>query len=219
MSNYNVVHTASNSTGGGAGTCVVTITSTTAGNTLLVFGAVISNTGGMSVTDSQSNTYTSIDTKSGASATSSQLWILNNIPSGITSVTLGITGLVPSTCIVREYSGLTSSALDQHVVATANSTNPSSGNTGSTVQANEMVFGYSVASTTGASSLGAGYGNLSTITSASLSSAIEDKSVSSTGTQSASFVNSNAVSWCCGCATFKSATAPLPSLTLLGVGN
>jgi hypothetical protein len=141
------VQSKNNTVGGGSSnTVTATLTSTaTAGNLLVVF-ACSNNSAAPTISDNNSNVYTTIDTAgdSGNGKAFGILAYLKNIPSGITSVTASNFNFNQGEIEVVEYSGLdTTAPLDVHsghnnVFGTAAFT---SNTTGTSAQAGSLAFG------------------------------------------------------------------------------
>lgn len=158
-----------------------------------------------SITDSQSNVYTKID--SGVSGnTDAELWYSPSIKGGTTpTITVSFTGSQDCGFIAREYGFIsTTSPKDKNLIGTSSSTPASSGATAVTSQSVELVVGWGVA-TTAAPSLvaGAGYGNLTTLTGAGNTVAFEDKTVTETAAQTATFSFAIGANMIAGVATFR----------------
>lgn len=198
---YSIAQT---NTGDGIGASSFTITqgNTTTGN-LMVVVVGVSLTTVSSVTDSQSNKYV-LATSSNASNVDVEIWYAKNIVGGTTpTITVTLTTSDNANGIAREYSGIDASvALDKAVAANGIGGTPSSGNTGTTTQASELVVGGGAFGTT-APTVGSGFSNFASKTTvAAAITVIEDKEVLATGTQSAAFTGGGAI-WSVGAATFK----------------
>jgi hypothetical protein len=182
----------------------------TAGNLVVV--AVVWTSSTVNIVSAVSdgvNTYTKILEKNEAgTGVSSQLWYAWNVsPASAMSITFNATANDVS-AIIREYSGIQSSAdpLDVSVGTTGSSTSPSSGATATTTISNELVVG-AFSDGLGATqtyTVGSGYGNLTTIAnSGSWDVALEDKNVTATGAQTATLTLGTTVGWAAIVATFK----------------
>lgn len=227
------VQTKSGNAGSYTESCAITWDSnTTTGNTIIVIiGVDQSDKDVISVTDSQSNTYTRIHTGAGSSNGAEYfMYYAYNITGGTTpTVTVNITAGNSQDIVVlaREYSGLTTTdPLDVNTFTSEGSylQTHTSGTTGSTTTTNQLVvMGMVADAKTPTYSAGSGYSNLSSQGGFDLylSVAIQDKDITSTGTQSGSFSTTSFTKGSVGIATLKEASAPTsgPSrLTLLGVG-
>lgn len=119
--------------------------------------------------------------------------------------------------VAQEFSGFSSTAtLDKFAKANATSTSPSSGATGTTSVADELIVGLIARAGNNSStiSLGSGYSNL-TNTATSAAAGMESMVVSSTGTQTATFSLSVSRAWLCAVLAFKdgSGGGPPPDTT------
>lgn len=184
---------------------------TTTGNLIAV---VIAHAAGAvsSISDSQSNTYVQINTQTVSSAYVLDMWYAKNITGGTTpTVTAHLASSIQANIIVREYSGLdTSAPLDQNTINNGIGGTASSGNTSTTTQANELLIG-GLTSLAGTITVGSGYGNLTseTFSGTTISGYMEDQIVSSTGAYAATFGGPASI-WICGIATFIAAGAVTP---------
>lgn len=135
---FTVVHEASTSTFGSSIT--VTIPSTTAGNTLLVWFANRSSTTLGTTSDNKSSTYTQLTSTTTGSTL--QTFVASNIAAGITSVTVTDSGFVRLGIVVAEVSGLPTSS-PQDIIGSYTYGFSSGGNTGAitTTNANDEIMG------------------------------------------------------------------------------
>ena len=145
-----------------------------------------------SVTDSKSNTYHLINgpTNWNGSNYRGDLWYAYNITggSGAITVTATLNGNPTSytQIYIAEYSGIQlTNPLDQNSVATGSAGSESSGSK-TTTFANELIFGISIGSN-GLINDGSGF----TLRSSANQNIEEDKKVTSIGTYSATFTNTN----------------------------
>jgi hypothetical protein len=187
----------------------------TAGSLLVIGGSNFGRTfDAGSCTDSRSQTYTrdvteAVDTGFGNIVVG--VYSTPNAAAGATTVTLTATGTTDDiTIAIHEYSGMaTSSPADQSsATGTGTSATHASGTTGTTTQADELVFlvdtHFGNAATVTA---GSGYSLRESQTAVSdMPIATEDKIVASTGTQSGSFTWDNAL-YDCAIVTYKGASA------------
>ncbi len=203
----------SSSTTGSTTSTTPTFTSTS-GNTIFAVAGVSGNsTTGVfdSVTDNKGNTYTKavgliITTASG---NGTEIWYSQNITGGAghtvtcTRTTPGDGGVVR--VHIQEWSNIAVSPLDQTASQTNASGTPTSGNTATTTQANEVLIGSdgSNASDTGA---GSGYSNYLNSLPAGHGVSMESQAVSSTGAYAATFTSGAAVTYAACIATFKVST-------------
>ena len=203
---------------GGGSTNAVTITSTTAGNTLLVFhwdpntnaptqqATVADNKSGGSSTYTDlaslcNGTYSTGQCTGTASTGRMDLFCTSNIASGITQVTstfyfANATDTVLEISGTPAVSGCTSSVIDQFIGARSGYTVStwSTGSTGSTGQANELAVGGAVdfRSTSQTFTPGSGWTSITTINgSGSLAMFTEYDSLSAIGTIAATGGNTN----------------------------
>lgn len=180
----------------------------TAGSLLVVGGSNWGRTfGTSSCSDSRGQTYTRDVTGSNGSPTIG-VYSTPNAAAGATTVTLTATGTTDDISIaIHEYSGMaTSSPADQARTGTGTGTTHSSGATGTTTQANELVFAVGTHNGSNvAVSAGSGYLLRQSQTSAvDMPIATEDKTVTATGTQTATFTWDNAA-YVVGIVTYKEA--------------
>lgn len=186
--------------GTGYATFATTITGVTAGNTLVAFvGHADDNvddaTSGVATNNGSPTAFTQSggEARNSGASQSSTVWYLENVSSGSHTVTATMAGGSLQYCRIRviEVSGLaTSSSLEASTEATATTGSPSSGASGSTTSANCFVIGFAqnaFESSPGSTvSAGSGY----TLSGSNDMMTIEYKSVSSTGTQTATFTGS-----------------------------
>jgi hypothetical protein len=190
---------------------------TTTGNTIII--AVTYNddvTGNpTSITDTTSNTYAKIAGGASGGDTTTELWYAYNITGGTTptlTVNMSNANSHDFSMTLREVSGLTTT--DPFDVkaegATASGTTHTSPSTTTTSQADEFVYACMGLAANATFTAGAGYSNLAQVNGSDIfqASASESKSVSSTGTQSASFTTSATTVGYVIVATFKIAVVP-----------
>lgn len=127
---------------GGSGT--YTITGVTSGNTLLVmFNLSTSNQPIVSITDSQSGTYTEDLTFTGPNGDTFFFYRRSNITNAPTSVTVDWTGNAGMTCNIFEVSGLdNASPVDATATDTSSTFNSSPSKSITTATGSAAVFGY-----------------------------------------------------------------------------
>jgi hypothetical protein len=186
---------------------------TTGGNTIIIaFAGGISTISGVS--DGGTNTYTkavSDDTYSDV-----EIWYCSGIVGhAAPTITASFVAAMAGTIYIYEYSGLlTSAALDKTIAAHGDgaTSNTPTGTTAATTQASELVFaacGAFTGSGTDLPTVGAGYGdflvtNSTPTTGQTISGAAQDKTVSATGTQTATFgLAFSTTTWEMAIATFK----------------
>jgi hypothetical protein len=178
---------------------------TTSGNTIVVAAVNAGARTISSITDSQSNTYSVIDTGTNPN---SEFWYAKNITGGTTpTITATYVGGAAASCVIAcyELGGVSASPLDVHTVASGSSTAPASGNTASTTVASEQVIAWTGVSINSALTKGTGYGNLVSRANSTQVLGMENKLVSATGAQSGGFTSGNGA-WICGVASFKAGT-------------
>jgi hypothetical protein len=212
-------------TQGDAATIQATFTNPpTAGNTIIV--VVASNNafglfGAPTDAATGSNTYLTAKTQGDTQSSSLGVYYAYNITGGSAHQTVTSSGSSECCCnypamsmVAYEVSGLTSTnPIDQTAASFSSSfsaTALNSGNTSTTTQASELIFGAGVGANT--LSVGSGYSNL--IGTIPPAIAGETKTVSSTGAYNATFTSSSGGPWACIVATFKSASPPLNSATI-----
>lgn len=168
-----------------------------------------------SVADNKGNTYSKAGSYvwcCGNPSYAVEIWYSSNIAGGSghivtansgTTTTLGSSSNVFIT--VQEFSGIAhSSAFDVTAGTAATSANPDSGNTATTSQANELVFGAALGGTF-AINPGSGFSNSSSVNHVGSNGgnfAVESKVVSSAGAYSATF-GMAPTSWAAVVATFR----------------
>jgi hypothetical protein len=195
----------------------------TTGNTLILAICIDADRTVSSITDTAGNTWSKAVERSqgGMSSATVSVWYAPITAGGGTRPTITIT---PSSganhgAILREYSGLAASPLDQTQSnsSTSTTTSQTSNATGTTTQADELVVGAMQcrsSSTTFTVTAGSGYGNLANITTNFMRPSMEDKIVSATGTQEATFTTSeNTTAYAAAVATFKQAATDTPLST------
>lgn len=206
----------------GTSIAVTWSSATTTGNLIVVFVGSYSTGEALSVTDTQSNTYSSAITH-GVSF-SVGLFYAQNITGGSGSVTAHFS---PSSggvifCHAREYSGLaTSSVFDVGHAANGSGTALNSGATATTSNAVELVVAAGALSTNGTMTAGTGFGNMDYFLAGASSTGMADLTTSSTGAQTGLLTNSFSGTWEALVATFKTpgGGTTANNLTLLGVGQ
>ena len=198
-------------TASSSATLVVTWSHTVTTGSLLVVGVTLASGTVTSVTDAKGNTYTQAATATNGTA-SSQLFYAYNVAGGTTdTVTLHLstTGLVVSG-VIREYGGMAlTSPLDKTGTATGASGNISVTTASNTTQAVELVLAFgSDFTSTDTMTVGTGYTNLQTVVNElTAQSAAEEVYTTTTGSQTATFVNSVTSTWLGIIVTFKIASA------------
>lgn len=186
---------------------------TTSGNMIIVaIGTATSGTSSVtSITDSQGNTYQRAIRQANSTTSMVEIWYAMNIVGGTTpTVTATLASMRPAMAIY-EFSGLAlSAALDQTLGANiSSSTAYSVGPTGSTANANELVFAAAHANSSSSFSVGSGYSNLRTQGASTVGTlGCESKIVSATGTQTAAETLAAASSGTMAIATFQAPAPP-----------
>lgn len=187
--------------------------SVTAGNLIVV--AVVGDNGSVdnttNVTDNKSgNSYQRADSTlnfGNGTNMNMDIWF-GQVTNGGSSfaLTIAFNSMVQNgRFVAQEFSGFSSTAtLDKFAKANATSTSPSSGATGTTSVADELIVGLIARAGNNSStiSLGSGYSNL-TNTATSAAAGMESMVVSSTGTQTATFSLSISRAWLCAVLAFK----------------
>jgi hypothetical protein len=200
-----LVQTVTNSTVGSA-TISTAITSTAAGDTIVVYYDWSGSITLATPTDTKGDSASEILSPGADQA----IYVFDNVASGNTSVSVTVTGTgaaAPSGIITRVYSGLAASSVDQSASSAVGEGPPSSGTTATLAQANEIVEGFVTNAGTSAVTLGSGFADLAnTSPSSGNDLGIEDLTSSSTAGQQATFGGGSA-GWVCGVVTFKIAGA------------
>ncbi len=219
------VQSATGNTGVNAATTIpVTLSATTAGNTLV---AVISTRGtstGRVSGISGGGTWSRAAESANANGTTTEIWYATNITAGVTSVTITQASL-RSAAVVVEYSGiLIASPLDQTANTTGNASAASTGTTPTTTQANELWIG-GIGLTNSTTTLGTPNNSFTAVTNAASTGTANlnarvyalEMIATSTGTaNSGGTLTPTASMWSGAIATFK---AELPSGTTLTLGG
>jgi len=162
---------------GTAPTVTITWTNdTTTGDTIVVVvGASNTSSTVSSITDSQTNTYTKVD--SSGNGVQGELWIANNITGGTTpTITITLASIFNVAAIAREYSGMATSALDANHAVTTFTSVAQVRATSSAIssQARELVVGWIACNTTVPTTTG-GFTQLTTLSGTGVIVAIADK--------------------------------------------
>jgi hypothetical protein len=208
-----VVGTPATQTHVGAGAYTITI-SPTAGNSLYVLNSSVSNTTTTSdsVSDNIGGTsgWNKIDGAVGATVTGCSVWRKDNIPAGITTLTITTSGSsAPAVAISIELSSTnTTNSQDAHNIIAGTGTNPTSPSV-TTNFTNELAIGYMVNNSIIAPTAGTGYGGLVSATASStITAAVEFQSLTGTTSLTAPFIDTaNATGWVCGIVTVKGTTS------------
>lgn len=189
--------------------CVATTQAT--GNTVVTVASVTDNKGNLySKAISASNTGPPIPV-------GAEIWYAENVTGGSVTVTTNLSAISTDTTVdIEEWSGLTTGSLDQTISSyTSSGTSLSTGTSGATTTASELViayFGSDWISVSGTASAGSGYSNLfNTFGGYSSFSVIESKVVSATGAQSASVSLTKSALSMGVLATFKGGSSPVVS--------
>ncbi|MCM0083348.1 Ig-like domain-containing protein [Geomonas sp. Red32] len=180
-------------------TVTVTLPKTqTAGDlNIIVVGRNDSTTGVNSVTDTLGNTYTMADAMTGTGVRQS-IYYAPNIKGGTNQVKISFNASASYPDIrVLEYSGV--KAMDKVVSNTGSGTTCSSGSAATTA-ANELLFAANTVST-GTSAAGSGY--TSRVITSPDSDIAQDRTVTATGTYSASAPLTSSGNWVMQMVTFK----------------
>lgn len=185
---------------------------TTTGSAILVVVAANNNSANRisSVTDNKGNTYTRVQSFH-QGVNDLEIWQSLNITGGAGHTVTGTSSGVADNVVIiaQEFLGLlTSLALDKNTATGTTGTTADSGNTATTTQADELIFGGMAEETNATISLGSGFSNLdSDLTIASLGLGAESKIVSATGAYNATFGLGSSVNWLAAVATFKLASS------------
>jgi len=182
----------------------------TAGNTLII-GAFRRNENDTvaSATDSNGNTYTVNHTGPGHGTFDPFGIVSGNIVSALSSGdTISVTWTNASAynywgMAIMEFSGLHSSPFDTKVNATATSTALDSGVTGTTAQADELIFGAYAMDADQAITTGEGHTDMSGLAYNGIYGDFSYKVVSSTGTYKSSATTTPAATWRALTVTYK----------------
>jgi hypothetical protein len=191
-------HIQSTGVDGGSGTSLPLAygSNNTASNILFAacrFGLGASNFG---CTDSRGNTYAKIIEYNQATLGSLVVWLCVSCAAGANTVTVTNTTSVSRRLAIAEYTG--PGTFDKSAVAEGTSTTPNSGNTATTTQATELLFGAGAANNVPVFTAGSGYVLRQSV---SNKMAIEDQIVTSTGTYAATFTLDGSDLWICAIIT------------------
>lgn len=213
------------------GTVTATFPSNSLNNTLIVIGvADAASTTLATPTDSAGNAYTLVQTYTGLTV-NMKCWVNYSCAISVTTNTVSMgDSFNDAGMFIFEVAGLASSgAFDKSAGQQQSSaTAPTSGNTATTTNANELligVIGHS-ASNTPLPTVGAGYSNLQTFGESFLTAGCEEQIVASTGTYAATFgLAANSANATTAIFTFSDTAiaggggAVAHRLSLLGVGK
>ena len=182
-------------------------TNNTAGNLIIAFVRMSTTSQTVTLADSAGNTYTQAVAQSQTSDGSQvRLFYAKNIVGAANTVTATFSASNNHPWLaIYEYRGLsTTSPLDQTASAQNFSSAPSSGATGTTTGANELIFGGFgfPASYSGTQAAGSGFTLAQNDTSTS-PAANESKLVTATGSYTATFSLGSSANWSAVVATFK----------------
>lgn len=221
-----LVQTASGNVGAST-TCTATFASNpTAGDMIVVAIGSNSTTSNVTGVSNTSDTFALVNSQVVGITSEGWCYYAKAIAGGASTKTVTVTfdTSAAQVVIVREYSGVTSTPLDGHVINNPTGTTaPSSGNA-TTTQLGDLLVGYCVTSTqTATITAGSGYGNVVTASSGTaLEVAMEDQVAGAAGSYAATFSSSTSASFVVGIATFLTGggggTGGVPELPLLGVG-
>lgn len=206
-SNYGIIQTVNPSVS--TGTITATVTNTLVGNLILVFIGCSALTDTVStVTDNAGNTYAKAYGVATGTGGNTELWYAYNAKPTTSIVTTFSASVSTKSVFVREYAGMlkTAGVLDKTVTASGSGTAVSTGASGLTVEANELVVcSCSCLGTNPTNSAGAGFANYTSqavIAAASVHS-IQDATASSAGAQTGLMTAGGTLPvWDVGLATF-----------------
>lgn len=207
---------------GALSTCQLGSLTITAGNSLIVAFAVSSNATSFTLTVVYNNGTTAYPLTGITyyrNSTSCQLFYLDNVApasGGGTVTATWVSSNKPVAISVYEVSGLINGSLDKETGATGRSSDPSSGATTTTSQANELVVGCIGCASTDGSWNGTVTDNVQSVAGI-LESAI--KIVSATGTYTCSKTGATKDYWAAAVATFKSLTTNIKTLNGLAYAS
>lgn len=174
---------------------------TTTGNLIVLCISAGSASTVVSITDSQSNTYTKVDSLIG-SVSDAEFWYAKNITGGTTpTVTITLLSILNVTVVMEEWNGPTSDPLDVHTIAEGSSTALDSGLTSISTQGKNLILGWGMSENTSAVTVGNTYSNL-VQSNVNQTTAIESKISSGVEAHFATFT-ATLNAWVCGVAVFK----------------
>jgi glucose/arabinose dehydrogenase len=222
------VQTRAAEVGSGTTNSVAFSNANTAGN-LIVAYVIWNNSGGVSVSDSRGNPYTSVGARTTwGSNWSSQVFYAKNVAGGANTVTATFASSISGWGVVyvHEYSGVDKSdPVDAQSIATGSSAGMNSGSV-TTTRANDLLFNAG-ASSSDVTAGGSGYTTRST----SFGNRTQDRTVASVGAYDATMIQ-NSSAWVSHLVAFKadsgstdvtppavSVTAPSDGATVNGIVN
>lgn len=177
---------------------------TTTGNLIVIAIGTQTTSVVVSITDSQSNSYSKVDGTTNSN--DGELWYAENITGGTTpTVTITLTSILSTAAVMREYTGIAASALDVHTIRTGtNFAQAFSGPTSTSTQPNQLVVGY-ISTTTTTPTVDSRFSNLSTASN-SVIVGLADRIVNSIDCHDVIFTVGSAETYVVGVAGFKDAT-------------
>lgn len=166
----------------------------TAGSVVVVTACVVGTVVGIS--DNNGNKYRQPVPKQVVGSANVYTYFVENAVSGLTTVTITLSGSIVNDAIAREYTGVAAiKPFDYINVRSGNSSSPSIGPVDTSQWPNEIVIS-TVGYDSFVSSVGAGMSNfVSSELGSSARVAIEDNLISTTSSSTTSFVLSNTANW------------------------
>lgn len=206
-------------------TIAITLDSnSTSGNTMVY---CIASNSVPSISDTQSNTYTLIESGNSKYGLNCRVYVSENITGGTMTITanFGVGTYSDGAIIAREYNGVLSSSLDVHtsLAETTYVTSHNTGTTATTNQASETVVAIYMGDDSATTiTEGSGFGNMYQAHGFSpyMSTGASDKTVASIGAQTSTLTTSTYTTGLAAILTLKNSTATTNAkrMTLLGVG-
>lgn len=190
---------------GAAPTVAITWSKNTSAGSLILVVVGTNNTGSTvsSITDSQNNVYTKVDSGT-ATSDNGELWYSSNIAAGATpTITLTVSSIFNVAVIIQEWAGSTTTPLDVHTTGSGSSTAVVSAASAQPTQGKNLVVGWMVGGSSGGTiTVGTGYSNLQTQTSVA-QIALETKIMNGITSQTATFTLNSTNTFVCGIALFQ----------------
>lgn len=178
---------------------------------------------GVTVSDTQGNTYNQIFLTSDGANETTGLYYAQNIKAGANTPQVSITSTaVIMTIAIIELGGVAvSNVLDKSANTTGNSTAPASGNTASTTQANEICIAVVGTNATKTINAAGGYNLLDQVPTGVSAGRLGTAylNVTTKGAQNGQFSYTVATAWVCGVATFRGMVPMLPPNLTTGAGG
>lgn len=190
-----------------SGNLAVTFSSNVAAGNTIIAIAMDDTSGGLSISDSQGNSYTSLYGPNTGTHETSRAWKATAGSSGSLTVTVNAVNPFPVLIIIEYPASLGIGAVDQSSTNSASSgTALTSGTAVTTTQANELLIAYGGSESNGGTfTLGGSFAMESQVTAGVGGTClfVADRAVISTGSYQATATMSPSQSWFCSLITLK----------------